>query len=187
MPTAVQDKTQLRKLMREKLKSTQPSSAHVCAALDHWLCAHPAIRKIAIYSPLPSEVDLTTVILAHPDLIWLYPRITGQNLSFHCGGALTPGTLGILEPDEKASTIPIPEIDAFICPGLAFTAAGHRLGRGRGYYDRALAQAHPAAINLGVCFDFQIVENTFPEPHDIAMDFVLSSTSLRPTHPPVVF
>jgi 5-formyltetrahydrofolate cyclo-ligase len=179
MPIASHDKNQLRQLMREKLKTTQPSSAPVCTALEHWLLAHPSVLKIAVYSPLPVEVDFTTVILAHPELTWLYPRITGQNLSFHCGGALTPGTLGILEPDEKAPTIPIPEIDAFICPGLAFTAAGHRLGRGRGYYDRALAQAHPGAIKLGVCFDFQIVENTFPEPHDIAMDLILSSALQR--------
>lgn len=177
MLTAGHDKTLLRKLMREKLKVTQPFSAPVCTALEHWLRSHPAVRKIAVYSPLPGEVDLTTVILAHPELTWLYPRITGQNLNFHRGGALTPGTLGILEPDEKAPTIPIPEIGAFICPGLAFTPHGHRLGRGRGFYDRALAQAHPGAIKLGVCFNFQIVENTFPEPHDITMDLILSSAS----------
>jgi 5-formyltetrahydrofolate cyclo-ligase len=175
MLTTVQDKTQLRKLMREKLNTTPSLSAPVCAALDHWLYAHPEVRKIAIYSPLPGEVDLSTTPLTHPSLTWLYPRITGPDLTFHSGNVLTPGTLGIHEPDEMAPTIPISEIDAFICPGLAFTTAGHRLGRGRGFYDRALAQAHPRAVKLGVCFDFQIVETTFPEPHDIAMDLILSS------------
>lgn len=173
MPPGVQDKAELRRQMRLTLLACQPSSEPACTALSHWLSQNPAVKKIAVYSPLPGEVDLSPIILARPDLTWLYPRVTGPDLTFHQGGNLTAGSFKILEPDATAPIVAISDINVFICPGLAFDPLGGRLGRGRGFYDRALAQAHPTAIKLGICFQFQKVETTFPEPHDIRMDHVL--------------
>ena len=54
---------------------------------------------------------------------------------------------------------------------MAFDAQGHRLGRGRGYYDRFLAQAADV-YKLGLCFPFQLVEAVPCEATDVAMDRV---------------
>lgn len=159
--------------MREMLRAAQPRSEQACAALGHWLAAHPDLRTLAVYSPLAAEVDLSKIIHTRPDLAWVYPKITGHHLSFHHGGNLVPGPFGILEPSADSLEIPICEIDAFLCPGLAFDAKGGRLGRGRGYYDRMLARARPDALKLGVCFPFQLVPDTFSELHDVPMDAVI--------------
>ena len=63
-------------------------------------------------------------------------------------------------------------IDLAIVPGMAFDPQGHRLGRGRGYYDRFLPLI-PQAYKIGLCFPFQLVGNVPTEPTDIAMDEVV--------------
>lgn len=65
-------------------------------------------------------------------------------------------------------------IDIAFIPGMAFDSKGHRLGRGKGYYDRLLA--HPAfksILKVGVCFDFQHVTEVPFEPHDSLMDRIM--------------
>jgi 5-formyltetrahydrofolate cyclo-ligase len=159
--------------MRQALRGHAADAAPVLAALENWLSARPELRTIAVYSALPGEVDLATVLSRLPHIAWVFPKIIGHHLTFHAGDRLLPGAHGILEPHADTSEIPLPEIDAFICPGLAFDRSGHRLGRGRGFYDRLLAQARPGALKIGVCFPFQIVPDTFAEPHDIKMDAVI--------------
>ena len=161
--------------MRQLRGTPDPDSAQACTAVENWLHAHPELRTVAVYSPLPGEVDLAAACLRRPDLRWVYPRIRGHDLTFHTGESLTPGPFGILEPSADAPEIPVEEIDAFLCPGLAFDLNGGRLGRGRGFYDRMLAKARPDALKAGVCFASQIVPDTFPESHDIPMDAVLHS------------
>ena len=57
---------------------------------------------------------------------------------------------------------------------MSFDSEGHRLGRGRGYYDRFLAQV-PQAYKIGVCFDFQRVEQVPVDDNDRVMDEVISN------------
>ena len=64
-------------------------------------------------------------------------------------------------------------ISVALVPGMAFDAAGHRLGRGRGYYDRFLS-AHPPLYKIGVCFPFQRVAEVPSEEHDVAMNEVIA-------------
>lgn len=155
------------------IRDSEHDSAAACEALEKWLATQPSLRTIAVYYPLPGEVDFSSVLTKYPAIKWVFPRIQGYHLTFHLGGDLVPGPFGIHEPAEHSPEVPLREIDAFICPGLAFDPSGHRLGRGRGFYDRLLAQARPDALKIGVCFPFQLVSDTFPEPHDIRMDTVL--------------
>jgi 5-formyltetrahydrofolate cyclo-ligase len=37
-----------------------------------------------------------------------------------------------------------------------------------------LANARPDALKLGICFEIQLVADTFPEPHDVRMDHVIA-------------
>lgn len=159
--------------MRQALRDVPTSSAPALAALHQWLTAHPDLRTIAIYSPLPGEIDLSETTRLHPAVSWVFPRVCGDALTFHRGESLQPGFHGILEPAAGSIEVPIAQIDAFVCPGLAFDLQGGRLGRGRGYYDRMLSNIRPDALKVGICHPFQIVSNTFQEPHDVSMDHVL--------------
>ena len=161
--------------MRKILRDLDADSSASCAALHQWLLAHPDLRTVAVFSPLPGEVDPAAAIARHPAIRWVYPKVRGHHLTFHSGDDLRPGAFGILEPDHDSPEVPLQEIDAILCPGLAFDRNGGRLGRGRGFYDRLLARARQDTFKLGICFPEQLVPDTFSEEHDIRMDEVIYS------------
>ena len=82
------------------------------------------------------------------------------------------GAFGINEPQRGVPVRP-EEIDAIVVPGVAFTADGVRMGRGKGFYDRYLSQKGFAALKIGVCYREQLVDDIPAEPHDVAMDVVI--------------
>jgi 5-formyltetrahydrofolate cyclo-ligase len=102
----------------------------------------------------------------------LLPRVAGSELVFHFSGAgeLQAGSFGIGEPPAGAPRCPAGGIELVFCPGMAFSRAGLRLGRGKGFYDRALAGS--PAIRVGVCFREQVLPALPADPHDQAMDFL---------------
>lgn len=175
---ATSNKQQLRGELRRLLHDATRESAPVREAARRWLAAHPALRTVALYAALPEEVDLLPLVAWDPGRRWVFPRVCGEELVFHAVRDVTcdlqRGTLGIREPAPALPRVPLAEVDVFLCPGLGFDPHGGRLGRGRGYYDRALASAHPAALKLGICHPCQRVADTFPQPHDVLMDEVIS-------------
>lgn len=105
---------------------------------------------------------------------------------------LLHGNYGIREPKSNlpiVQTNPFPKKAAVIVPGLAFTIEGHRLGHGKGYYDRYLTfvlnhnkkDNLPSAI-IGVCFDFQVVKKIPVEKHDIPMTHLLTPSGIVECH-----
>ena len=165
--------------MRKRLSEASMGSLAIVTAVDDWLSSHPEIKTLAIFAALPGEPDLLPLVKQHPERRWVLPRVKGDALTFHAvtdpGTDLHSGAFNIHEPLADSLQVSVAEIDAFLCPGLAFDRQGNRLGRGRGFYDRMLEQASPGTIKLGVCFPFQIVEDTFSEPHDIRMDSLLGA------------
>lgn len=116
-----------------------------------------------------------------PDRRWVLPRVDGETMRFHFAdpARLAAGTFGIQEPAEDAPVCPTGEIDLFLCPGMAFSIKGVRLGRGKGYYDRALAGATPEATKVGVCFSEQFMAELPSEPHDLPMQFLATPDGIR--------
>ena len=104
------------------------------------------------------------------------PRVEGDAMRFcDCDpAALRRGAFGIAEPEPGARTCPPGEIDLVVVPGVAFTAGGVRLGRGKGYYDRYLSQAEFRGATVGVCYAHQLVGELPSEPHDVAVDCVVA-------------
>lgn len=108
----------------------------------------------------------------------LLPKVVGDDLTLHYYNgplSLREGAFGIMEPctPEYADYT---AIDLVIVPGVAFDGEGHRLGRGRGYYDRLFATRLSYNIyKVGVCYPFQLVEHVPTEPCDVRMDMVLSA------------
>lgn len=177
-PPPRQQKQHLRSEIRLRLAAARPHDPRPAEAVGRWLAGQPRLLTIAAYAAMPGEVDLAGLLAEQPGRRWVFPRISGHGLIFHrvrnAADDLCPGPWGILEPSPTLPEIPVADIDAFLCPGLAFDPAGGRLGRGRGFYDRLLASARPDALKIGVCHAGQLVPDTFPEAHDIAMDLVIS-------------
>lgn len=86
------------------------------------------------------------------------------------GSDLVPGVLGIPEPRAGAAVVESAEIDWALVPGLAFDAAGYRLGRGAGHYDRLLPRLRADAPRWALALSPQWVEAVPREPHDIPLD-----------------
>mgnify|MGYP005943741521 CR=1 FL=1 len=84
------------------------------------------------------------------------------------------GVYGIEEPTGEAFT-DYAAIDFIVVPGVAFTAAGARMGRGRGYYDKYLSQPGFRGVKAGVCYAHQLVGELPVEPHDVFMDYVVTN------------
>ena len=86
------------------------------------------------------------------------------------------------EAQGKAISVPEDDVgptwpDVVIVPGLAFTVEGDRLGQGGGWYDRFLSNTATGCTKIGVGFDLQVIDSIPTEPHDVALDFVV--TDLR--------
>ena len=91
------------------------------------------------------------------------------------GAPLTPGVYGIPVPDGTGLVAP----DAAIVPMNGFDAQGYRLGYGGGYFDRTLAACAPRPLAIGVGFEFARLPTIEPQPHDIAMDFVVTEAGIH--------
>ena len=86
-------------------------------------------------------------------------------------GRLVPAQFGLREPQEPwLAAEAVADATAVLVPALAVDRAGARLGRGAGYYDRALALADPAARLVAVVRDDELVDEIPAEAHDVADD-----------------
>ena len=83
------------------------------------------------------------------------------------------GSLGILEPSPAAAEL-VP--DLMLVPLAAFDRAGHRIGYGAGHYDVTLAHLRKvkATTAIGLAFAVQEIKNVPMQPHDVALDYVLT-------------
>ncbi len=93
------------------------------------------------------------------------------------------GRYGILAPiPERSRRLDPQELDAVILPCVGFDAAGRRLGRGGGYYDRYLPQC-PQAFRVLVAFEAQRLDAVAVDPHDQpAQAVVTESGAVLPAH-----
>jgi 5-formyltetrahydrofolate cyclo-ligase len=87
-------------------------------------------------------------------------------------GDIAAGKFGVREPAARCAEIPPEMIDLALVPGIAFDLGGHRLGRGKGFYDRLLANI--SGVKCGVGYDFQLLEKIPAEPHDAKVNYILT-------------
>ena len=102
----------------------------------------------------------------------LLPRVEPSGIVAAEGDSpLVASKFGVQEP--TGPPIDVGEIDLIIVPGLAFTAAGDRLGYGMGYYDRFLPTV--TAPSVGVCFEEQLVDEMPLTERDVRVGTVVSA------------
>ena len=96
---------------------------------------------------------------------------------------LAPGQYQILEPVAAVRSDPtrvVSEelIDVAFIPALAFDRRGHRLGYGKGHFDRVLPSLARRAMCIGLAFDDQVVARLPSEPHDYAVDIIVTESEV---------
>ncbi|MEP4079772.1 5-formyltetrahydrofolate cyclo-ligase [Haloferula sp.] len=136
-------------------------------------------RCVATFSALAGEPSLLDLVSLFPSHRWVLPRVDGDHLVFHevdHPDQLQTGAFGIAEPGPDLPVVRDDDIDTFLCPGLGFDQHGIRLGRGKGFYDRALENAQADAQRIGIAFREQIVDRLPADPHDVPMNLILSGS-----------
>ena len=141
------------------------------------LSEHPRFllaTKVMLYASLPDEVQtLEFIEIWRHQKTLILPTVVGDDIipvELAENVAFAEGDFHIPEPQNHPYT---GEFDLIVVPGMAFDTNGHRLGRGRGYYDRFLAQ-HPHVYTIGLCFDFQLLPDIPFEPHDRIINEIIT-------------
>ncbi|MDB5643970.1 MAG: 5-formyltetrahydrofolate cyclo-ligase, partial [Hyphomicrobiales bacterium] len=93
------------------------------------------------------------------------------------GEPLIKASLGLLEPSPAAPAL---SPSVLLVPLAAFDRRGHRIGYGRGFYDRALAALGPVTT-IGIAFATQEIPTIPDEPHDHPLDFVVTEQEIIDT------
>lgn len=173
------DKKDIRKSVRSAIATiSQDAKAQKSTMLALAIMLHPAVRAaraVALFSPLPDEPQISEIIeLIARERVVLLPRVEGDVMRFYpfSPKAMSRGAYGIMEPMD-GKPFPPGEIDVMVVPGVAFTACGKRMGRGKGFYDKYMSQKCFRAYKMGVCYTEQILPSLPCEPHDISMDEVI--------------
>jgi 5-formyltetrahydrofolate cyclo-ligase len=185
------EKKYLRAILRETRESmpaklVAPASARVQSAfLDADF--YRAARAIVLYSSLGNEVSTDLILCDAIDsgCATFYPRLDRDTdtlaLCRVAGRAdLVPGAYGILEPATPSIDIASMPPYTVVVPGLAFTPAGERLGRGGGHYDRLIAELPPHAITVGLAYSFQLLDHLPQSASDRRLSFVVTESAIYP-------
>jgi len=175
------EKKLLRREMRLKLQAALPERAARSVELRAKIEALPqwqTARFIALFYPLAEEPDLLE-LLGDKTKQFVFPCVCAAGMEWREARAPSEfrertflGSRSLYEPTE-GKEVALNEVDIIIVPGRAFTLDGKRLGRGGGYYDRALAGLREDALSVGVCFGFQLLETLPTELHDKPVHTVL--------------
>lgn len=139
--------------------------------------AHLAPGSVSLYWPFRGEPDLRPWMQsAHAKGLQISLPVVvakARPLEFRRwwpGATLARGVWNIPYPAEGRTMIP----EVVIAPLVGFDAAGFRLGYGGGFFDRTLATTTPRPIAIGVGHPVGLIPTIYPQPHDIAMDWLLS-------------
>jgi len=176
------EKRQLRSEARTRRASlTRAGLAQAIAEFASQL-ALPKGAIVAGYHPIRDEADpraLTSVLSAMGHPLALPVVAVAQSAlvfrSWRTGDPLTPNSWGIAEPLASAPDV-VPAI--ILVPLLAFDSTGHRLGYGGGYYDRTI-DALPGVRTIGIAYAGQEVSAVPREPHDHALDMIVTENGVR--------
>jgi 5-formyltetrahydrofolate cyclo-ligase len=177
-------KAALRKQILGALQKIPPAARTAASAQIRDRLREQAIWKnaasVLLFAPMPREPDIWPLLaeaLGAGKIVAL-PRYHPAGKSYaacrvqNLRSEIAPGAFGIREPADRCPEIPLSRLDLILVPGVAFDWHGHRLGRGKGFYDRLLAGVR--GVKCGITFDEQMVNDVPAGPLDVRMNFILT-------------
>ncbi|MEP1144758.1 MAG: 5-formyltetrahydrofolate cyclo-ligase [Henriciella sp.] len=183
-----EDKQALRedmKVVRDELAARDPDAGETLADKFPLKLLERYGPTVAVYLPIGSEIDprplMGKLIQAGANLALPCVQDDGSMIyrAYTRGDMLEKRPYGLLEPNPE-----VPEIEPtlVLTPLLAFDRTGNRLGYGKGHYDRALTRLREKGrvFVCGLAFFGQEVEAVPAEPHDVALDWVMTERGSIP-------
>ena len=185
-------KKELRKLFKERRVALSPTetAAQSQAIARLFFASFPVAGFQAIHFYLPirrqNEVDtfpiIDTLQQKFPRTSIIVPRSlpeTGEmeHYLWTPDIELFTNQWDILEPNPDTSPLfPLSKIDLVIIPLLAFDHQGNRVGYGKGFYDRFLAQCRSNVLKVGVSFFDPVETITDADAFDVRLDYCITPT-----------
>ena len=105
-----------------------------------------------------------------------FKTLSMQHLLWDTTTVLTASKYGIPEP-EQGQEIPVKCIDVVFVPLLVCDLNGHRIGYGKGFYDRFLDSCKPKTKKVGLSF-FKPIEVLPATDLDIPLDYCVTPTQV---------
>lgn len=184
-----EEKQSLRTLLRARRRSLSLAEVRAMSQrIAERLVVMPQFLRadsLVLYNANDHEVET--------DMIWqaamrqgkvvYYPRISTDRASLEFirrrpGDTLTPGTFGIVIPPGDELLAALQPTDIVLTPGVGFDERGHRLGRGKGYYDRAFRGVLAGAVRIAPAYELQVVPAIPTGPADEKVDWIMTEKRL---------
>ncbi|MFD2614041.1 5-formyltetrahydrofolate cyclo-ligase [Paenibacillus gansuensis] len=185
---------ELKKITRTRIRTLRASmTAEEHASKSEEICLRVIRDVVSImkpgstlftFMPMPGEADVTG-ILEH---CWsngipaAVPKVepSTRDMTFHYINSyddVQKGRYGIREPLPSTRLAEPLSAGLLLVPGLAFDAAGRRLGMGGGYYDRFMEKVKASGLLFPVAapaYELQLVEKVPFEAHDLVVNMVIT-------------
>jgi 5-formyltetrahydrofolate cyclo-ligase len=191
-PAVAKDELRAALLGRRRARPTGERAAAADAVASALLDGLRGVGTLAAFVPDPDEPGCGRLPDAYTELgaRVLLPVIPTQGRVLEWAaytGELEAGRFGLSHPiGPRLGPTAIGTADAVVVPALAVDRVGIRLGRGGGYYDRALVHARPDAVLVTVVFDDERVDRLPREVHDRPVRAVVTPSGgwqeLAPDH-----
>lgn len=169
---------------REALTSEERArlSQRVVNSALRWI-QREGFDSVMLYLSMRSEVETTDLLegLLNSGKQICAPVIDTEQVKLTPRRIQNPNTelvrhsYGMLEPNDACPIFPTEHLQLIVVPGIAFDRKGYRLGYGKGFYDRFLTKC-PHAIPIGLAYQIQVVEDTFPQAWDVPVQHIFTET-----------
>lgn len=139
-----------------------------------------AAGAVALYSPIGNEVPTHRICgraLASGRGVF-YPKlggVIGSLVKIESEKDLRPCRYGMLEP-KGSRCVSQEELCGLVVfvPAVLLDQTGNRLGRGGGWYDRALTSLGKDVIRIALAYEFQLIEEVPTDKWDCSVDFIMT-------------
>lgn len=178
-------------LRKEALQRRNDLAEHLHFAFSHLirnkvleLASESEVSVVHCYLSFRSEVETLSLVRAMEScsIQVIAPVVIqeGDVLKmehYELSKILTSGLYGVPEPERNIRT-DINSIEMVIVPIVAYDGTGTRLGYGKGFYDRFLAQIDPSVKRIGLAFSVQEVDEIPRLAHDQQLDMIVTETGI---------
>jgi 5-formyltetrahydrofolate cyclo-ligase len=172
-------KTEYRKFILQKRNALEVSKvlnlSKIITRIADLELSLNSIKTLGCYFSSRNEVDLKNLVtkrLNNHSMELIAPK------NIH---KLNKNKYGISEPSDGNTICPL-EHEIIVIPTVGVDSNGYRLGYGGGYYDRLLgsiSQTNNKPLLIGLIYDFQFIDNSISEEHDIKLDMVFSEQQIK--------
>jgi 5-formyltetrahydrofolate cyclo-ligase len=179
MSSIAEEKVVVRRKLRQARVDRSPNEAEAARLSEHLgqFCLDNRLRTVAAYFPIPGEPDIREFLdwALKSGISVLLPVVVSERLEWvNFDGTTKYGALGFEEGTGKPAQLS--SADAAFVPALAVDFSGNRIGKGKGFYDRALAATKVKTI--AVVFDDEILMQLPSEQHDKKVNAAISPSKL---------